>query len=326
MEPRRETFAQVVDDYVQEKRATGCRFEKGARTLRPIVHVQKKIDDGVPRLSAGLVERWIEKTPWENETNRSCRISALRGLGAFMTRMGYDAIVVPRRFAPLKDYAYTPYIFSERELGLVLGTVDRLCASGISSHSDLVFPLVFRILIGCGTRITETLHIEKKDVDLENATLLLLNTKNGKERIIPMAESLAQRCREYAARNRSIRGFSSSRWFFPNREGMPYDSGTVYRVYRKALRLADISHGGRGKGPRLHDLRHTYAVRILNKWVREGRGLTTALPHLAIYMGHEGLKASQHYLRLTAVMFPELIGTVEKEYGWVIPEAYHGRD
>ena len=79
----------------------------------------------------------------------------------------------------------------------------------------------------------------------------------------------------------------------------------------------------RGKGPRLHDLRHTFAVRVLNKWVRDGKNLTTALPYLAIYMGHEGLKACQHYLRLTAVMFPELIGTVEKKYGWIIPEAYH---
>jgi integrase len=73
----------------------------------------------------------------------------------------------------------------------------------------------------------------------------------------------------------------------------------------------------------LHDLRHTFAVRVLNKWVRDGKNLTTALPYLAIYMGHEGLKACQHYLRLTAVMFPELIRTVEKEYGWIIPEAYH---
>jgi hypothetical protein len=70
-------------------------------------------------------------------------------------------------------------------------------------------------------------------------------------------------------------------------------------------------------------VRHTFAVRVLNKWVRDGKNLTTALPYLAIYMGHEGLKACQHYLRLTAVMFPELISTVEKEYGWIIPEAYH---
>jgi len=324
MERGKGTFADVVADYIEEKRATGCHFAKGAQVLRRIVDLQKDTDRGLPCLSAGLLARWIEKTPWENEGNRNQRTSVLRGLGVFMTRMGYDAVAVPQRLVPRADYAYTPYIFSERELGLLLDMVDRLCQSGISSHSDLVLPLVFRILIGCGTRITETLRIEKKDVDLQGGTLLLLNTKNGKERIIPMAGSLTQKCRAYAAKNPLTRGFSSSEWFFPNSEGAPYNSRSVYAIYRKALHLAGISHGGRGKGPRLHDIRHTYAVRVLNKWVREGRDLTTALPHLAVYMGHEGLKASQHYLRLTAVMFPHLIKTVEKEYGWIIPEAYHG--
>lgn len=323
MKPCEKTFAQIVDDYVHEKRATGYRFDKGLRMLRRIVDIQEEIDNGTPRLSRELVERWVEKTPWENEANRNHRISALRGLGIYMIRIGYDAIIVPKRLTHLKDYSYTPYIFSDRELGSLLGTVDQMCATGISNHSDLVFPLVFRILIGCGTRITETLQIEKKDVDVEEGTLSLLNTKNSKERIIPMAESLVHRCREYVCKSQFIRTFNSSRWFFPNKESVPYSYGTAYDLYRKALRLSDISHGGRGKGPRLHDLRHTFAVRVLNKWVRDGKNLTTALPYLAIYMGHEGLKACQHYLRLTAVMFPELIRNVEKEYGWIIPEAYH---
>jgi integrase/recombinase XerD len=321
---REVTFATVVANYIEEKRATGYRFAKEAQVLRRIVELQNQTDDGHPCLSQELASRWIEKTPWENETNRSSRISILRGLSLFMARMGYEAVAVPRRLAPLADYAYTPHIFSEQQLGAVLRTVDRLCEKGISSHSDLIFPLVFRILIGCGTRITETLRIEKKDVDAENGTLLLLNTKNGKERLIPMAGSLAQRCRLYARDSRLVRGFGSSRWFFPSAQGAAYDAGTLYAFFRKALRLAGISHGGRGRGPRLHDLRHTFAVRVLNRWVREGRDLTTALPHLAIYMGHEGLKASQHYLRLTATMFPHLVSSVEKEFGWVIPEAYHG--
>lgn len=323
MKPRKETFAQIVDDYVQEKQAIGYRFDKGSRTLRLIVDIQKEIDHGAPRLSRELVERWIEKTPWENETNRNHRISHLRGLGAYMVRMGYDAIIVPKRIALVKDYAYTPYIFSDRELGSLLGTVDQLCATGISTHSDLVFPVIFRILIGCGTRITETLQIEKKDVDVEDGTLSLRNTKNRKERVIPMVESLVRKCREYIDNSQYVRSFNTSRWFFPNNKGIPYNSGTAYGLFRKALRLSGISHGGRGKGPRLHDIRHTFAVRVLNKWVRDGKNFTTALPYLAIYMGHEGLKACQHYLRLTAVMFPELIRTVEKEYGWIIPEAYH---
>ena len=324
MKTRNVTFATVVADYIEEKRATGYRFAKESQVLRRIVELQNRTDSGVPGLSQELANRWIEKTPWENETNRSSRISILRGLSLFMARVGYEAVAVPRWLAPLADYAYTPHIFPEQQLGDVLRMVDRLCEKGISSHSDLVFPLVFRILIGCGTRITETLRIEKKDVDPEGGTLLLLNTKNGKERIVPMAGSLAQRCRLFARDSQLIRGFGSSRWFFPNAQGAPYDAGTLYAFFRKALRLAGISHGGRGRGPRLHDLRHTFAVRVLNGWVREGRDLTTALPHLAIYMGHEGLKASQHYLRLTATMFPHLVSTVEKQFGWVIPEAHHG--
>ena len=197
----------------------------------------------------------------------------------------------------------------------LLSSIDCLCENGISTHSDLIFPIVFRILIGCGTRITETLHIKKDDVDLENGTLCLRQTKNAKERIIPIATSLVDKCRRYKEQYQVFRRFTHSPWFFPNRHGAPYCSHTAYQVFRKALSLADISHGGRGKGPRLHDLRHTYAVRVLNKWVRDGKKLTTALPYLATYMGHEGLKASQHYLRLTATMFPELIRIVEKEDG-----------
>ncbi|MEW5815611.1 MAG: tyrosine-type recombinase/integrase [Spirochaetota bacterium] len=323
MKQNEKTFVNIVNDYIKEKRAIGYGFEKTSQVLRRIVLLQNDIDHGLPLLSVEVVNSWAEKTAWENETNRSHRISVIRGLSVYMARMGYESYVVPHRLAPQKDYAYTPYILSKRELGLVLGMIDRLCRNGISKHSDLIFPLVFRILIGCGTRITETLCIEKKDVDLDNGTLFLHHTKNAKERIIPMAASLVENCRLYRKKCQIFRSFASSHWFFPNRQGVPYSSYTAYQLFRKALTIAGISHGGKGKGPRLHDLRHTYAVRVLNRWVSQGKNLTTALPYLAIYMGHEGLKASQHYLRLTAAMFPELIRTVGKEYGWVIPEAYH---
>jgi integrase/recombinase XerD len=323
MKKNEKTFTHIVNDYVQEKRAIGYKFEKGAQLLRRIIHLQNDIDHGFPILSEELVNQWIEKTAWENETNRSRRISVLRGLGAYMIRMGYNAKAIPSRLTPYRDYPYTPYIFSEHELGLMLRAVDRLCENGISRHSDLIFPIVFRILIGCGTRITETLYIEKNDIDLENGTLIMRHTKDAKERIIPIAASLVKRCRLYRTKCQVFRTFDSKSWFFPNKHGLPYSSATAYELFRRALSVAKISHGGKGKGPRLHDLRHTYAVRVLNKWVLAGNNLTTALPYLAIYMGHEGLKASQHYLRLTATMFPELIQTTEKEYGWIIPEVYH---
>ena len=153
--------------------------------------------------------------------------------------------------------------------------------------------------------------------------MLLLNTKNKIERIVPLADSLCAACRKYAFSIQFVRRAKESEYFFPNPEGKAYAASTAYDRFRQALRLARISHGGRGRGPRLHDLRHTYAVRVLQKWVREGKNLTTALPYLSIYMGHVGLKATEHYLKLTAEMFPDLLKTAEETYGWVIPEAYH---
>jgi len=323
MKKNKKTFTHIVNDYIKEKWAIGHSFEKATQVLQRIIHLQNSIDYGLPILSEELANCWIEKTAWENETNRCRRISVLRGLAAYMIRIGYDTKAIPGRLAPQRDYSYTPYIFSERELGLILGATDRLCEKGLSRHSDLIFPIVFRILIGCGTRITETLHIEKRDVDLENGTLILRHTKDAKERIIPVAASLVDRCRLYQTKCQVFRSFGCTPCFFPNRHGVPYSSDTAYRLFRRALSLAGISHGGKGKGPRLHDLRHTYAVRVLNRWVQAGNNLTTALPYLAIYMGHAGLKASEHYLRLTTTMFPELVQTVENKYGWVIPEAYH---
>jgi len=182
------------------------------------------------------------------------------------------------------------------------------------------------MLVGCGLRITEALSIEKQDVDLKKGTLLLLNTKNEKERLVPMSDSLCEACRKYEFKIQLVRKANESKYFFPNPEGKAYAAYTAYARFRQALRLAGISHGGRGKGPRLHDLRHTFAVRVLKKWVLEGKNLTTAMPYLSVYMGHVGLKATQHYVRLTSDMFPELIKTAEESFGWVIPEAYHEGD
>jgi len=320
-----DNFQQIVDAYIEEKRSLGFKFDKATQVLRRVVALQMQLDKGAPLLSRETVERWIEKTPWESEVNRNHRIGIVRDLGKYMVRMEYTAYVVPNRFAPVQEYIYVPYIFSDKELGLLLTSIDAICKNSPSDHCRLVFPLVFRMLVGCGLRITEALSIEKQDVDLENGTLLLLNTKNEKERVVPLADSLCEACRKYALSIQFVRGANESQYFFPNPEGKAYVAYTAYTRFRQALRLAGISHGGRGRGPRLHDLRHTYAVRVLNKWVGEGKNLTTALPYLSVYMGHVGLKATQHYLRLTAEMFPELIKTAEEAYGWVIPEAYHDR-
>jgi integrase len=91
-------------------------------------------------------------------------------------------------------------------------------------------------------------------------------------------------------------------------------------TFRWMLRAAKIPHGGRGHGPRIHDLRHTFAVRRLEAWYREGVDVGTKLPVLSTYLGHESIAGTQRYLQLTVSLHPDLSSALEQRYGALIPQ------
>ena len=111
--------------------------------------------------------------------------------------------------------------------------------------------------------------------------------------------------------------------FFPNPKGKPYSQRTVYDKFRVVLWRCRISHGGCRKGPRVHDLRHTFAVHCLKKWVDDGEQVNALLPVLSSYMGHVNLGSVNKYLRLTADVFPDITRRVEKYFGYIIPNGGH---
>jgi integrase/recombinase XerD len=102
------------------------------------------------------------------------------------------------------------------------------------------------------------------------------------------------------------------------REG-PFCLRTVYGLFRKLLLQCGIPHAGRGTGPRIHDLRHTFAVHTLLRWYRNGEDLDAKLPLLATYLGHQHLSGTQRYLHLTAELFPEITARLDAVFGEVIP-------
>jgi integrase/recombinase XerD len=86
------------------------------------------------------------------------------------------------------------------------------------------------------------------------------------------------------------------------------------------LRKCGIAHAGKGKGPRAHDLRHSFCVRTLKQLVDQGADIYCALPILATYVGHASAKATQGYVRLTVDIYPELIEKVSQECAYILPE------
>jgi integrase len=215
-------------------------------------------------------------------------------------------------------YTYIPYIFSSDEIKRIFEVCDHYPPKDCTPNRHLVLPLLIRMLYGCGLRISEAINLTRRDVDLNKGSLHIHKTKFNKERVIPMADSLTERCQEYC-KTVNI-GKMGNPFFFPSPAGGHYSEATIYKLFREVLRQAQISHLGRGKGPRIHDLRHVFAVNCLKKWVLDGRDLNNCLPYLSAYLGHEDLRGSQRYLRLTADLYPDLTSKVEKYCSYIIPE------
>jgi integrase len=176
---------------------------------------------------------------------------------------------------------------------------------------------MFRLLYGCGLRAAEARHLQIRDLELTRGILTIREAKFRKDRLVPVAPTLAMRLRTYTVTH--LKGKGPDDLVFPAPYGGPFAHQTVHETFCELLWACRISHGGRGRGPRLHDLRHTYAVHRLMQWYRDGADLDVALPVLATYLGHVSLSGTQKYLHLTAEMYPDLIAALQARFGEIIP-------
>lgn len=310
------SFSTSIKEFVDEKKAVGYKYSKGISLLKQFDKFANSLPEDVCVLTKDIVMKWTEKRPGEAISTQVGRISLIRGLARHMNRMGNTAYVYPKGKVTVARYSYTPYIFTKKEIATIFTICDNFPVSHQSPNRHLVIPLIFRILYGCGLRISEAVNLTIEDVNLIEGTIFIKDTKFGKERLIPMTNTLKNRCIEYNILVNT--GKPRTSYFFPSPLGGHYSSNTVYGLFRQILWYAGISHTG--KGPRLHDLRHTFAVHCLKNWVLGNRDITNCMPYLSAYLGHEDLRGSQHYLRLTADLYPDIVAKVEKNCSWIIPE------
>lgn len=309
-------FGELITGYIEEQRAVGYKFIKGSSLLKQFDALVFREHWAEKKLSKELVLRWTEKKPNETERNRCHRISIIRGLAKYMVRLDYQAYIFPAAAVTIDRYSYIPYVFSKKELKNIFTICDSYPATDTSPKRHLILPLLYRMLYGCGLRISEALKLKLDEVDLKHGTLFIHDAKFGKERIIPMAKTLTERCRKYASEVHNYE--TCNPFFFPSPFGGQYSESTIYKLFRNVLWKAGISHSG--KGPRLHDFRHTFAVHCLKKWVANKDDLMNLLPYLSAYLGHVDLRGTKHYLRLTADLYPEIIASVEQNFSFIIPE------
>jgi integrase len=182
-------------------------------------------------------------------------------------------------------------------------------------------PVLFRTIYACGLRASEARLLRVADVDIDTGVLQIRAAKGGKDRQTPVSEPLRARLADYHAH---VVGRSGGEWFFPGTAGQPLTLGNIEKNFRRFLWQARISHGGWGHGPRVHDLRHTFAVNNLRGWFARGDDVGAMLAVLQAYLGHSSPDDTAYYLRLTAESYPHITAHVQRVVGDVVPPVTGG--
>jgi integrase len=314
--PFQSILGPFMEKFLQEKHACGYRYHEPTRILRRLDHFLVQEGLTTCELPRSIAQKWLAKRTHENPRTQQQRIMVVRQLSRFLCRLGYSAYLPDSTLAPRGQSSFAPRILTHEEIGKLLEAVDALDPTARSPLRHLIMPEVFRLLYGCGFRLGEVLHLQVRDADLDQGIVTVRQGKFRKDRLVPLALSLVHRLRKYAARfdNRPLDTI-----FFPAPNGGTFSLRTVYGLFRELLLKCGIAHAGRGKGPRVHDLRHTFAVHTLLRWYRDGEDLDAKLPLLATYLGHQHLSGTQRYLHLTAELFPEIKARLEAVFGEVIP-------
>lgn len=308
--------AALMEQFVLEKQACGYRYQESIIMLRRFDAFLCEQGLDKCELPRALSWQWLAKQPHESATTQLCRISVIRQFAMYMCRLGLRADVPDRALGTKRTTMFTPRILTHAEIRQLFDAVDNLKPTARAPLRHLVMPEILRLLYGCGFRVNEVLRLRVGDVDFGHGVLTVRAAKFAKDRLVPPALPLVQRLQRYAA---EFGQRPDDAFFFASPRGGAWCGSSVYWLFRELLLRCRISHGGRGQGPRIHDLRHTFAVHTLLRWYREGADLDAKLPVLATYLGHASLDGTQEYLHLTAELFPEVIVRANSSFGEVIP-------
>lgn len=315
-------LASLIQQLVREKRATGYKYDTLAKILKDFDQFLCQTNIQPNELPKHLVFQWLEAHPNEQASTKQRRIVVIRQLARFMIRLGYPAFLPPNGIGPKRSLVFSPHVLTRTEVYKLIHAADQLKPNSRAPWRHLVMPELFRLLYSCGFRLSEVLNLRVGDVDLIQGVITVREAKFGKNRLVPPAQDVVERLRIYQERIEvaSLEKCTDEAFFFPSSDRRSaWSPGGVYFIFRKLLHQCGIPHAGRGKGPRVHDLRHTFAVHRLIQWYEEGADLNAKLPLLVAYLGHQDFTGTQKYLHLTAELFPNLIKRMNKKFGGVIP-------
>jgi len=290
------SLAGHLDDYLRIRRGLGAKLDRPERDLRDFVADMAARRQDV--VTAAAACQWaVTLRPGQSSLAPSRaprRIEAVRGFAAYLRAIDEAHEVPPADGFGRRASRTTPHIWSVAEIDALMAALKTLCRYG----RHITYPALFGLLATTGLRVGEALHLARDEVDLDDGVLTITWGKSRNPRLVPLHPTTTLALRNYDE-HRPGNPPAADQTFFTHGDGGPLPYCNTLYAFHHACHAAGLDK----PMPRIHDLRHTFAVNTLLDWQRNGQDINAAMPVLSTYMGHINPKGTYWYL--TAI--PELM-------------------
>lgn len=296
------SFSVHLDRYLKVRRNLGYDLGTSERILRRFSRFADH--EGAAHLTTALFLRWHATLTEARTSTRGARLTAVRLFAQWLSSFDPGHEVLPRGLLPSAVARSRPHIYSDIEIEAIIKAARNL--PSIYGLRGLTCSTLFGLIAVTGLRISEALALDRDDHDADQGVLRVRQGKLGKERMLPLDSSVVSQLVDYRIERDRLVAHAAIPMFVTHKVTRLTDCGARYNFAQacQQIGLRDPQPFGKhGRGPRIHDLRHSFAVKTMLNWYRTGKDPAREMIRLTTYLGHSD--PSNTYWYLEAV--PELL-------------------
>jgi integrase len=284
------TLRQAAAGYLALRRGTGYKYYREGLLIGQFVDFLEEA--GAEHVTVETALQWAARPAGADPGWHAARLSAVRGLAAYLAASDSRHQVPPAGLLPRRSDRVTPYLYSPQEIAVLV----KAARSMAHPLRALVFEHFVALMAVTGMRTGEAMGLDRGDADLDAGVLIVRGAKFGKSRLLPLHPDAAARLRDYARQRDALCPRPAVPAFFVSGTGTRLTSHNVSTTFSALLATAGISAPPGVPKPRPYDLRHSFAVATVARWHAEGLDVAHHLPALSTYMGHVSPASTYYYL------------------------------
>jgi len=288
----------ALDSYLDVRRALGFKLDRAEYLLRKFVEYAQQ--QHCSTVTTAFALDWATQSNNAAPITHAKYLNAVRGFARYLHASDPRHEVPPVNLIPYHAFRHQPYIYSDKDVTALL-----VAAQGI--HHSLMastYTTLFGLLAVTGMRLGEALALDVDDVDDNDAVLFIRDSKFHKSRQLPIHSTTRDALRAYAHKRNEFISRPRGPSFLMSTTGTRLISQNVHATFWKLLQKAGLYE----RRPRIHDLRHSFAVNTIRRWYEVGLDVELRLASLSTYLGHVSPTSTYWYLTAT----PELMALAGK--------------